>query len=120
MPQKDFDELMKLTPSRYALTMVVSRRAAQLKYGVTNTLTKKPIPREKNAVSAAMEELVTGSGVRWGDNLPTQEEILRFAQAEHREQRDKPAGAFTVTRRDVDDADADDDEPIRGPYRPKF
>ena len=115
MPQKAYDELMKLTPSRYALTMVVSRRAAQLKYGVVSTVTKKPLPREKNAVSAAMEELVAGSGVKWGDNLPDQATILQVAQNENRERRDKVEDAFTVTR--DDDEDEQPKIPLKGSYR---
>ena len=118
MPQKDYDQLMKLTDSRYKLTMVVSRRAAQLKYGVTDTLTKKPIPREKNAVSAAMEELIAGSGVRWDDsNLPTHEEVMRNVQSENQEKLDRPEGVFTVTRNEDDDLPK---IPLKGAYRSRF
>lgn len=113
MAQKDYDELMKLTDSRYKLTMIVSRRAAQLKYGATDTLTKKPIPREKNAVSAAMEELVEGDSIKWGDDLPDQVTILQTAQNENRERHDKQENAFSITQEG-------DDLPPRGPYRSGF
>jgi DNA-directed RNA polymerase subunit K/omega len=57
MAQKGFDILREVTDSRYRLSMVVGRRAAQLKKGVPSTVTGKVVPDSKNSVSAAMEEL---------------------------------------------------------------
>ena len=57
MAQKGFDVLREATDSRYRLSMVVGRRAAQLKKGVPSTLTGKPVPGTSNAVTEAMREL---------------------------------------------------------------
>ena len=54
MAQKGFDILREATDSRYRLSMVVGRRAAQLKLGVPSTLTHKVVPKGDNAVSASI------------------------------------------------------------------
>ena len=75
MAQRGFDILREVTDSRYRLSMVVGRRAAQLKRGVPSTFTGKVITSAENAVSAAMLELEQGSGVRWDDDLPSAVDI---------------------------------------------
>jgi DNA-directed RNA polymerase omega subunit len=88
MAQEGYDTLMKLIGSRYQLSMIAGRRAAQLKLGTPSTLTQKSIRSDENAVSVAMKELEQGSGVRWGDDLPSRDAI---AQQVQRDQRDASA-----------------------------
>ena len=97
MAQKGFDILREVTDSRYRLSMVVGRRAAQLKKGVPSTVTGKVVPDNKNAVSAAMEELELGTGVVWGKDLPSFVDINSVvAQDERNSQRE--AEQYSITR----------------------
>ena len=93
MAQKGFDILREVTDSRYRLSMVVGRRAAQLKKGVPSTVTGKPISTTKNAVSAAMEELAQGTGVVWGNDLPDVQAISNLVGQDERE-----AQQYSITR----------------------
>jgi DNA-directed RNA polymerase subunit K/omega len=95
--QKGFDILREVTDSRYRLSMVVSRRAAQLKKGVPSTITGKPIPTAKNAVSAAMEELAQGTGVVWGNDLPDFHAIESIVVQDQRESQ-REAERFSIIR----------------------
>ena len=63
MAQEGFDTLMDLTESRYRLSMVTARRAAQLKLGVPSVLPKDETPKTRNTVTIAMKELEAGAGV---------------------------------------------------------
>jgi DNA-directed RNA polymerase subunit K/omega len=62
MAQEGFDTLMQLTESRYRLSMVTARRAAQLKAGIPSVLPKDEQPRTRNTVTIAMKELESGAG----------------------------------------------------------
>ena len=95
MAQKGFDILREATDSRYRLSMVVGRRAAQLKLGVPSTVTNKVVPGNQNAVSAAMAELESGSGVVWGEGLPSAEEIGKQVQRDFRSAEEGPS-AYSV------------------------
>lgn len=95
--QEGYDALMTRTDSRYRLSMVTARRAGQLKAGVPSTLTGRPIIRADNAVTVAMKELEVGSGVRWGDDLPSAETIRLQVQRDSRESADV-AAAYSVSR----------------------
>ena len=94
MAQEGYDTLMTRTDSRYRLAMVAARRAGQLKQGVPSTLTGKPIARADNAVTVALKELEVGSGVRWGDALPSAETILAQVQ---RDGRESSPAAYSVS-----------------------
>ena len=97
MAQKGFDVLREATDSRYRLSMVVGRRAAQLKKGVPSTLTGKPVPGTSNAVTEAMRELEAGSGVVWGDALPSFRDINGVVEQDQREQQ-REVAEFSITR----------------------
>ncbi len=77
MSQEGFDELMALTDSRYRLSLIVARRAAQLKGGIPTTLDPDELPRTKNTVTLAMKELQYKRGISWGPDLPSTEELRR-------------------------------------------
>ncbi len=97
MAQKGFDILREATDSRYRLSMVVGRRAAQLKKGVPSTVTNKGIPREKNAVSAAMEEIELGTGVVWGKDLPSFRDINGIVEQDQRESQ-REGAQYSIMR----------------------
>jgi DNA-directed RNA polymerase subunit omega len=101
--QEGYDRLRALTDSRYRLSMIVARRAAQLKGGVPTTLPVDEQPRTTNTVTIAMKELELGRGVHWGDELPAWDELRRHVVEEKR--REEPS--FTVSRADLF---ADDDD----------
>ena len=101
MAQEGFDTLMELTESRYRLSMVTARRAAQLKLGVPSVLPKDKTPKTRNTVTIAMKELEAGAGVRWGDDLPSADELRNLVE---RERRDEP-NSYSVSRRPQDEDD---------------
>jgi len=103
MAQEGFDTLMQLTESRYRLSMVTARRAAQLKLGIPSVLPKNEVPRTRNTVTIAMKELEEGAGVRWGDDLPSTDELKTLIEPERREE----PSSYSVSRRPRDDEDDD-------------
>ncbi len=80
MAQEGYDTLMALTDSRYRLSMIVARRAAQLKAGIPTTLDSQSAPVTSNTVSIAMKELESGKGIVWGDELPSTEDLRRLVE----------------------------------------
>lgn len=104
MAQEGYDRLMALTDSRYRLSMIVARRAAQLKGGIPTTLDDQDMPdAAQNTVSVAMREFELGRDVRWGDELPTFDELKRTVVEERR--REEPS--FTVSRISFEGDDED-------------
>lgn len=104
MAQTGYDRLLALTDSRYRLSMIVARRAAQLKGGIPTTLAPEELPEARqNTVTLSMREFELGRDVRFGEDLPASEELRRVVLEERR--REEPS--FTVTRAPVED---DDDE----------
>ncbi len=99
MAQEGYDKLMALTDSRYRLSMIVARRAAQLKQGIPSTLSDEDMPRTTNTVTIAMKELELGAGIRWGEDLPPLDEIRRMVEAGRRVEEP----SFTVTRPLIED-----------------
>ena len=89
MAQEGFDDLMALTDSRYQLSMITARRAAQLKAGIPTTLDADEYPQTRNTVTVAMKELETHSGILWGDDLPSLGELRQMVE---RERREEPSG----------------------------
>lgn len=104
MAQEGFDTLMSLTESRYRLSMVTARRAAQLKLGIPSVLPKDEVPHTRNTVTIAMKELEERAGIRWGNDLPSTEQLRGLIE---RERREEPSG-YSVSRRSQGDEDDDD------------
>lgn len=87
MAQEGYDDLMALTDSRYRLTMITARRAAQLKTGIPSLLEGEEKPDTTNTVTIAMKELELGKPIRWGDDLPSAEELNRVVGTGGRHER---------------------------------
>lgn len=81
MAQEGYDTLMQLTDSRYRLSMIVARRAAQLKSGIQHLLEPGELPPTENTVTVAMKELELGKPVFWGTELPPTEALMRTIPA---------------------------------------
>ena len=105
MAQEGYDRLMALTDSRYRLSMIVARRAAQLKAGIPTTLDVDEVPAARgNTVSVAMKELALARGVLFGNELPTAEDLRRVVLEERRREE----AAYSVIRPPAPD-DEDED-----------
>jgi DNA-directed RNA polymerase subunit omega len=100
MAQEAYDKLMEMTDSRYRLSVIAARRAAQLKMGVAPILSAQELPKTKNAVTLALKELSQGKGIQWGtgESLPTNEELKQNVEREMRAHREQ---SYTVTRLDM-------------------
>ena len=98
MAQEGFDDLMALTDSRYELSMITARRAAQLKAGIPSTLDSEEYPRTRNTVTVAMKELETHSGILWGDDLPSTDELKQVVERERRDE-----SGYSVSHGDEDE-----------------
>jgi len=80
MAQKDIDKLLALTDSKYRLTNLVAKRAAQLKSGLPTTLEPEERPHTRNAVTIAMREMLNGR-LAWGENIVKEERLAEAIQA---------------------------------------
>lgn len=80
MAQEGYDTLMALTDSRYRLSMIVARRAAQLKAGIPTTLAAEEAAHTSNTVTLAMKELEGDREIVWGDDLPSTEDLRRLVE----------------------------------------
>ncbi len=100
MAQEGYDTLISLTDSRYRLSMVVARRAAQLKSGIPSVLDVDELPRTENSVTIAMKELETTDRIKWGDDLPSMDELKRVAEPP---KPVEPAAGLGATPFDEDD-----------------
>jgi DNA-directed RNA polymerase subunit omega len=102
--QEGYDRLMALTDSRYRLSVIVARRAAQLKAGIPTTLGVDEVPPARgNTVSVAMKELSLGRGVLFGTDLPSADDLRRVVLEERRREE----AAYSVIRPPVPDDDED-------------
>ncbi len=99
MAQEGYDTLIALTDSRYRLSMIVARRAAQLKSGIPSVLDLDDLPRTENSVTIAMKELELTDDVKWGDDLPSMDELRRVAEPP----KPEPVPAFAGTPFDDED-----------------
>lgn len=82
MAQEQIDSLLNRVDSRYRLSMVVSRRAAQIKKGFPDLLDASEVPNARNSVSVALKEMVLDREVRWGNDLPTTHELGKVVERE--------------------------------------
>ena len=99
MAQEVYDKLMSLTDSRYRLSMIVARRAAQLKAGIPSILDVDKLPRTQNTVTIAMKELETTNDIVWGDELPSLDELKRAVEP----RRTEATTSYTPASFDDDD-----------------
>lgn len=84
MAQEGFDKLMARFDSRYRLSMVVARRAAQIKNGIPTLLAPDEQPRTRNTVTLALKELASDKPIHWGKELPSNEELRQTVERERR------------------------------------
>ncbi len=101
MAQEGYDKLMALTDSRYRLSMIVARRAAQLKAGIPPVLDVDALPHTQNTVTIAMKELETSRDIVWGDDLPAIDELKRVVEP----RRSETQATYAPAPFDDDDED---------------
>lgn len=86
-----YDTLLELTDSRYRLSAIVAKRAAQLKRGFPTTLTRAEYPKNRDGVSksvvaVALQELLLAKDIVWGETLPSDAEQLKAFEHTKREE----------------------------------
>jgi len=74
MAVEGIDKLLKLTDSRYRLSIIVAKRAVQLKKGFPSLLSHEEYPKTRNMVTVALKELALGKDIKWGKRLPSTDE----------------------------------------------
>jgi DNA-directed RNA polymerase subunit omega len=105
-----YDTLLELTDSRYRLSAIVAKRAAQLKRGFPTTLIQAEYPKNRDGVSksvvaVALQELLLDKDIVWGETLPSDAEQLKAFELTKRED----ALHYSVSlRRGVANPDADE------------
>lgn len=83
MAEKDIDKLLSLTDSKYRLSVVIAKRAIQLKLGAPSVLSPETRAKTHNLVTQAMRELATGKLVLGEDLIDEQS----FQQDYHRQRQ---------------------------------
>ncbi|MEZ4630278.1 MAG: DNA-directed RNA polymerase subunit omega [Deinococcales bacterium] len=97
MAQEGFDKLIAMTDSRYRLSMVVARRAAQLKMGIPSLLSKDEEPKTRNTVTVAMKELTSDKAIIWGrKDIPSPDDLRKMFERERKEQKEKEAENYSI------------------------
>ncbi len=84
MAIEGFDKLIGMTDSRYRLSIIVGRRAAQIKNGIPTTLTHEESPKTRNTVSIALKEMVLDKGIKWGKDMPELGELKKTLEQDRR------------------------------------
>ena len=87
MAEKNIDRLLSLTDSKYRLSVVVAKRALQLKSGVAPVIPPEARVGTRNLVTVAMREMATGS-LEWGEHLVDDNRlnaVLERTRAQHHE-----------------------------------
>jgi DNA-directed RNA polymerase subunit K/omega len=85
MAQDGYDELMQLTESRYMLSIIAARRAAQIKAGLPSVLSADDYPPTRNTVTVAMHELIHTKKLVWGPDLPDEKAMKQVIEKDKRE-----------------------------------
>lgn len=97
MAQEGYDELMRLSDSRYTLSMITARRAAQLKAGLPSVLPADAYPATRNTVTIAMHELRFSNRLTWGDDLPDEKTIKQTLEQDRED-------TYSISKRKSRDA----------------
>ena len=84
MAQEGIDKLINMTDSRYRLSMIAARRAAQIKNGIPTTLEHEEYPKTRNTVTIALKELTLDKGIKWGKDVPNNDELKKVIELEKR------------------------------------
>lgn len=68
MAEKNIDKLLSLTDSKYRLSVVIAKRALQLRAGVPPVIPPEDRVGTRNLVTLAMREMATEK-LEWGEGL---------------------------------------------------
>ena len=122
-----YDKLLNVTDSRYRLSVIVAKRAVQLRKGFPSTLSPDEYPKNhkvatKDVISIAMREVLLDKEITWGKDLPSDAELMRANADKINKTIDK--ARYSVTPDGLsDEGQLDDDDessvPIFGKSRPR-
>ncbi|GGJ37873.1 DNA-directed RNA polymerase subunit omega [Deinococcus roseus] len=79
MAEPNIDKMLALTNSKYSLSVVVAKRALQLKAGTPSALPVDQRAKIRNLVTVAMRELASGK-LQVGENLIDEEKLAQDLQ----------------------------------------
>lgn len=94
MAEKDIDKLLSLTDSKYRLSVVIAKRAIQLKSGAPSVLSTETRAKTRNLVTQSMRELATGK-LTLGEHLIDEQ---RFQQDYQRQRQAQIQAQMTAER----------------------
>ncbi len=122
-----YDKLLNVTDSRYRLSVIVAKRAVQLRKGFPSTLAPDEYPKHhkaatKDVISIAMREVLLDKEITWGKDLPSDAELIRANADKINKTIDKARYSATPDELSDDGLLDDDDEssvPIFGKSRPR-
>ncbi len=99
MAEKDIDKLLSMTDSKYRLSVVVAKRAIQLRSGAPSTLPTDVKARTRNLVTQSMRELATGK-LKIGQNMMDEDRFLQDYQRQRQAQLQAQLNAERERERD--------------------
>lgn len=114
-----YDKLLDVTDSRYRLSVIVAKRAVQLRKGFPSTLSPDEYPKDhkvatKDVISIAMQEVLLGKQIIWGKDLPSDAELIQANADKVNKTMDKARYSATPDGLS-DEGQFDDDHESRAP-----
>ena len=101
MAEKDIDKLLSITDSKYRLSVIVAKRAIQLRSGAPSVLPPEQRVRTHNLVTQAMRELAGGK-LTVGEELIDEGRLLQDYQRTRQAQLQAQLNAERDRERDRD------------------
>ncbi len=99
MAEKDIDKLLSMTDSKYRLSVVVAKRAVQLRSGAPSVLPTDVKAKTRNLVTQSMRELATGK-LKIGQNMMDEDRFLQDYQRQRQAQLQAQLNAERERERD--------------------
>ena len=99
MAEKDIDKLLSMTDSKYRLSVVVAKRAIQLRSGAPSTLATDVKAKTRNLVTQSMRELATGK-LKIGQNMMDEDRFIQDYQRQRQAQLQAQLNAERERERD--------------------
>ena len=101
MAEKDIDKLLSLTDSKYRLSVVIAKRALQLRGGAPSVLPVEQRVKTRNLVTQSMRELASGK-LNVGEQLIDEDRMSQDHQRARQAQLQAQLNAERERDRDRD------------------
>ncbi len=99
MAEKNIDKLLGMTDSKYRLSVVIAKRAIQLKSGINSVLSPENRIGTRNLVTLAMRETATGK-LKIGEDLVNEHKLQSYLDRTRQQQQEQiaaqSAGNYTM------------------------